>query len=271
MAAGSSTLQSETVTIRLPSGEEVDAIVPSGMSDDQVRGLMQQKHPEFFQPQPPQTTPPQGQTRPPLKNAMQRFWEGAKAGTGGENALNTPVDPQRPISTNPMIPGAGVYRDIKGGNYAGALGRVAGPAAELLPLLGMREPAEGALGRVPTPAARSAAQTGEALGSIPVRPLPKSPVDYADVQGDQAIKQTLADQMRQEGRDATRSTLRPPSVPADAPYVPPQVSPAYGQGVGARRLVQQITQPEQTTPDLNDPDTLLELMRRSLSGISGGQ
>ena len=47
-AAASSTLDSETVTLRLPSGEEVDAIVPAGMSDEGVRGLMRQKHPEFF-------------------------------------------------------------------------------------------------------------------------------------------------------------------------------------------------------------------------------
>src|SRR5215475_13946697 len=53
----------ETVTLQLPSGESVDAVVPSGMSDDQVRTLMQQKHPEFYQQQArsvesPITTPP---------------------------------------------------------------------------------------------------------------------------------------------------------------------------------------------------------------------
>ena len=42
------TATTETVTVRLPSGEEVDALVPSGMSDEQVHGLMQQKHPEYF-------------------------------------------------------------------------------------------------------------------------------------------------------------------------------------------------------------------------------
>src|ERR1700756_4142933 len=38
----------ETVTLKLPSGESVDAIVPAGSSDAQVKALMQQKHPEFF-------------------------------------------------------------------------------------------------------------------------------------------------------------------------------------------------------------------------------
>ncbi len=40
----------ETVTVKLPSGEEVDAVVPAGMTDQQVAGLMRQKHPEFFSP-----------------------------------------------------------------------------------------------------------------------------------------------------------------------------------------------------------------------------
>lgn len=66
---------------------------------------------------------------------MRRFWNGVKAGTGGENALNTAVDPEHPISSNPMVPGAGVYRDIRDKNYAGAAGRVLGPAAELLPMV----------------------------------------------------------------------------------------------------------------------------------------
>lgn len=69
-------------------------------------------------------------------SAMQRFRSGAKAGMGGENALNTPVDPEHPISSNPMVPGAGVYRDIRDKNYAGAAGRVLGPAAELAVMIG---------------------------------------------------------------------------------------------------------------------------------------
>lgn len=87
--------------------------------------------------------------------ALSRFIAGAKAGMGGENAFNMPApDPNRNylkhpnIANNPLIPGAGVYRDIKAGNYAGAAGRVLGPAAELLPaVLGGRSakvsPAEG--------------------------------------------------------------------------------------------------------------------------------
>ena len=51
MDAESSTSQNnETVTLRLPSGEDVDAIVPSGYSDDQVRDLMKMKHPELVGP-----------------------------------------------------------------------------------------------------------------------------------------------------------------------------------------------------------------------------
>src|SRR6267154_3705461 len=133
----------ETVTLRLPSGEEVDAVVPAGMEHDQISALMQKKHPDYFpppefhaaKPNIPELAPnPPAAPAPSTSTpALGRFWEGAKAGVGGETALNTSVDPEHPISTNAMIPGAGVYRDIKGGNYAGALGRIAGPAAELAP------------------------------------------------------------------------------------------------------------------------------------------
>lgn len=81
----------------------------------------------------------QAHQQPSPQSASSRFWSGVKAGMGGENALNTKVDPAHPISTNPMIPGAGVYRDIKSRNYASAAGRVLGPAAALgAALLGSR-------------------------------------------------------------------------------------------------------------------------------------
>jgi hypothetical protein len=98
---------------------------------------------EVQQPAPAEAPPPQA-------SAASRFWEGVKAGTSGENLLNTQVDPQHPWSTNPLLPGAGVYRDIKAGNYAGAAGRVAGPAAELLPML-LGQVGKGAVPR-PAPA-----------------------------------------------------------------------------------------------------------------------
>jgi hypothetical protein len=40
----------ETVTLKLPSGEEIDAIVPSGLDDAGVKSLMQMKHPELIGP-----------------------------------------------------------------------------------------------------------------------------------------------------------------------------------------------------------------------------
>jgi hypothetical protein len=38
----------ETVTMRLPSGEEIDAIIPAGLSDDQAKSLMRMKRPDLF-------------------------------------------------------------------------------------------------------------------------------------------------------------------------------------------------------------------------------
>jgi hypothetical protein len=89
-----------------------------------------QKYAQPEQPQQPPTVAP-----PAQPSATSRFLTGAKAGMGGENALNTKIDPQHPIASNPMIPGAGVYRDLKAGNLAGAAGRIAGPAAEILPMI----------------------------------------------------------------------------------------------------------------------------------------
>lgn len=109
-------------------------------------------------------------------SAASRFWAGAGAGMGGENALNTKVDPAHPISTNAMIPGAGVYRDIKSGNYAGAAGRVVAPAVELgTALLGAKSgeevPAAEAhplnIDKAAAAPIRFAARSAEGVGSIP--------------------------------------------------------------------------------------------------------
>ncbi len=60
MAAGSSTLQSnETVSLKLPTGEMIDAVVPGGLSDEDVKSYVQMKRPDLFgapgaQPKPPQ-------------------------------------------------------------------------------------------------------------------------------------------------------------------------------------------------------------------------
>lgn len=67
VAAGSSTLPSnETVTLRLPSGEEIDAIVPSGLGDSDVKSYVQMRRPDLFGapnphiavPNPEAATPP---------------------------------------------------------------------------------------------------------------------------------------------------------------------------------------------------------------------
>lgn len=79
---------------------------------------------------------------PAQPSAGSRFLEGMKAGTGGDNT-NTmpPPDPNRnylrhpDFANNALLPGSGVYRDIKAGNLAGAAGRIVGPAAEMIPML----------------------------------------------------------------------------------------------------------------------------------------
>lgn len=54
----------ETVTLTLPSGESVDAVVPSGLSDMQVRRMLYQKHPDLFRPGMPPTAQPEMKTNP---------------------------------------------------------------------------------------------------------------------------------------------------------------------------------------------------------------
>lgn len=100
---------------------------------------------------------------PTLPSAGSRFLEGMKAGTGGENALNTQIDPKHPISSNPMIPGAGVYRDLKAGNLAGAAGRIAGPAAEILPMI---MGGKGELGEPQAPRPSALGAKAKALGGV---------------------------------------------------------------------------------------------------------
>jgi hypothetical protein len=39
----------ETVTLRLPSGEEIDAVVPAGMSDAEIRVFTMAKRPDLFE------------------------------------------------------------------------------------------------------------------------------------------------------------------------------------------------------------------------------
>jgi hypothetical protein len=89
--------------------------------------------------QEPQAQPPAAKAAPAEQpGIMRRFWAGVKHGTGD----NSDTPPSHGTWSNPdfadnlMLPGSGVYRDIKSGNYASAAGRVLGPAAELALMVG---------------------------------------------------------------------------------------------------------------------------------------
>jgi hypothetical protein len=79
-----------------------------------------------------------------------RLWAGMQHGTGDNSdtppSHGTWAHPD--FADDPMLPGSGVYRDIKAHNYAGAAGRVLGPAAELALMVG------GGRGRVEAPPER---------------------------------------------------------------------------------------------------------------------
>lgn len=134
--------------------------------------------PDFIPYQEPTPAAPQP------ASATSRFLEGAKAGMGGDNALSNPVqvDPNRNylrhpnIANNPLIPGSGVYRDIKSGNYAGAAGRVVAPVAAVGAAL------FGGRGKISEPA--PPVETS-------VKPLATAPVRYAARMAESAVNQKL--------------------------------------------------------------------------------
>lgn len=150
--------------VKLPDGSY--GKFRSDASDDDIRSAVSKDFPDAF--------------KQPEEGAGTRFWEGVKAGSGGENALNAKVDPAHPISTNPMIPGAGVYRDIKSGNYAGAAGRILGPGAILATALA------GARSGEPVEPAISEGASGGGL-----KKLFTSPLRYASRLGESAVNQKL--------------------------------------------------------------------------------
>lgn len=59
----------ESVDVKLPSGETITAVVPSGWSDEQIHANLLAKHPEFFrQSEASQVAARPSQTAPPLPN-----------------------------------------------------------------------------------------------------------------------------------------------------------------------------------------------------------
>lgn len=51
-SAPSTSPSNETVRLKLPSGEMVNVVVPSGMPDEAIKSLLRTRHPEFFQGKP---------------------------------------------------------------------------------------------------------------------------------------------------------------------------------------------------------------------------
>lgn len=179
--------QEETVTVQLPSGEEVDVIVPSGMSDQQVNDLLRKQQPDLFKPAPQEQQLPK--ETPPQPSAASRLWTGIKnsfnhgpsyfeSNKDMENYLNSKFDPKHPWATNPLVPGTEVYKDIRNGDIAGGLGRIGGTAAQILPMLfggAGEEPAEPGLPQMKPPTKPSEvlgqAWSGERTG-LPYQPNP---------------------------------------------------------------------------------------------------
>jgi hypothetical protein len=97
----------ETVTLKLPSGEAVDFIIPAGLSDAQAKGFVFSKRPDFF------VTPGR-----PLKG------------------LSQPAQGQLPqLSPSEEMPLSQASEDAKD-NVGQTLGELGGPAAAGLAIAG---------------------------------------------------------------------------------------------------------------------------------------
>jgi hypothetical protein len=88
-AASSTSPNNETVTLRLPSGEMVDAIVPAGSSDEQVKQLMRAKHPEFFSTDTASASSPPKKAPAPVRSGFLDTL-GREASSLGRNVLGIP-------------------------------------------------------------------------------------------------------------------------------------------------------------------------------------
>lgn len=108
----------ETVTLRLPSGENVDFVVPGGMSDAEVRTFVLSKRPDLFKPVTAPTAPvpiPAGLQGVPTERAMQQ-------GIGGP-----PMFVDVPQGTKQQFEEAGQKGYAKGGRIGlGMLGGAIG-------------------------------------------------------------------------------------------------------------------------------------------------
>ncbi len=168
------------------------------------------------------------------QSAGSRFWGGAKAALGGENISNTGVDPDHPWATNPMLPGAGVYRDFKSGNTAGALGRIAGPVASLLPAAMIRGVEEPPLGSIENPGVFSKiplrtkpsvlAEEEAAIRPVPKVPAPKTAEEYMNHPW--SGERTGLPYKPNPGRPGIEYTPRPAPIPARQGLMLPEGNPA---------------------------------------------
>lgn len=194
MAAGSSTLPSnETVSLKLPSGEMVDAVVPAGYSDQQVKLLMQMKRPDLIAP--PSVPNPAGATKQAAAANMQPSALGldyspAPPGPGkDEYFVQNPQALDKnaamavgaaPLGLAAAIPGVGAVARgaIKAAPYIAAseginyarqhlpLGKYIPPGSELVPLfMGGGKLAGNAAKEAAGTSAAEAAEGAEASGS----------------------------------------------------------------------------------------------------------
>lgn len=115
-------MATETVTLKLPSGEMVDAIVPAGLDDAGIKSLMRMKHPDVF-------GPPAGAAGPHVRMEEQNLLDPSNAG-----AASSGVAPAGKLTglpgVNPHVPS---YREgVSDVSLAGAPLLAAGPVSTAL-------------------------------------------------------------------------------------------------------------------------------------------
>lgn len=125
-SGASSTSDSETVSLRLPTGEMVDAIVPSGLSDDEVRSYAQMHRPDLF-------GAPAGVPTPPLVGTAKRGQASPQAAATMQTMSGGTVPSFLAHGAGSLGPGQ--PEAIPGMGAAGATGLAAGAGAAAPPTL----------------------------------------------------------------------------------------------------------------------------------------
>lgn len=266
--ASSTSPNKETVTLKLPSGEMVDTIVPAGMSDGDIRQLMKLKRPDLagppaanvakpapmetsmlgnLAPQPLPTSPQAGQTQAGLPGFEGSYasgdegkaaaMTGAGLATGGGLAIASTLPFLGKFAAKHPIVSSIAISEARKIPY---VGKFVPPYAEMLPFLRGGEP-EPPAPEVPgengfTPTQNALRSKWQARGgALAPEPIDRSTFQKAPIKGSVVPAQDLPETpmvMQPDPAAQMRQKLgiEPQAEPVSAPSGQPQRKQGFGKG-----------------------------------------